>query len=71
MIFGIKNSLWKSYFGTFLRGLAPWICKKKNALSSGYQYHMGHLILHILKWYSTTEVMLVGSKRVHLVKLVS
>ena len=25
-------------------------------MSSGYQYHMRHLILYILKWYSTTEV---------------
>ena len=33
---------------------------KKNALSSGYQYHMGHLILYILKWYSTTEVILTA-----------
>ena len=30
--------------------LAPRICKKKNALSSGYQCHMGHLILTNSPW---------------------
>ena len=30
--------------------------EKKNV---GYQCHMGHLILYILKWYFTIEVMLV------------
>ena len=50
--------LWKSNFGTFWCGLAVRNFKK-NALSSGYQYHMGHLILYILKSYSTTKVMLI------------
>ena len=37
--------------------------RKKNALFSGYQYHMGHLILYFLKWYSTTEAMLLWRPR--------
>ena len=32
---------------------------KKNALFSVCQYHMWHLILYILKLYSTTEVILI------------
>ena len=28
MIFGVENSFWKSNFGTFWCGLAPWICKQ-------------------------------------------
>ena len=42
----------------FWPGLDSWFFKK-NTLSSGYHHHMGHLALDILKWYSTTEVMLV------------
>ena len=30
--------------GAFSEGASAWICKKKNALSSGYQQLMGHLI---------------------------
>ena len=59
IIFDIENLLWKSNFDAFWRSLALRIWKKKlNALSSGYQYHIGHLILYILKWYSITEVLL-------------
>jgi len=36
------------------RALTKWSwrmdLKKKNALSSGYHYHMGHLILYMIKW---------------------
>ena len=56
----MKNKSLVAYFflPDFWQDPASGICKK-NALSSGYQYHMGHLILYILKSYSTTKVMLI------------
>ena len=44
-----------------LRPLAPWICKKtnKNALSSGYQDLMGHLILTARPWSVLPWITLV------------
>ena len=60
MIFVIENSLSKPNFGTFWYSPALLISKKiSNALFFGYQYLVRHeFCIHILKWYTTTELML-------------
>ena len=51
-----------------LRPASAWICKKnKNALSSGYQDLMGHLILTTSPWSILTWITLVSSVEQHLI----